>query len=102
MKLRRGWGPAHQLNRKAEVKLVVLIIDFDGFKKVQKLWSRIPRHPFAGFRDQIAFQGGYWNAEDCRPAEAIYEIRKIFPNFFVAFPPEIDEVHLINRDDEMA
>src|SRR5437870_3510207 len=102
MKLRRGWWPAHQLNRKAEVQLVVLIIDFDGFKKLQKPWPRIPRHPLAGFGDQIPFQGGYWNAEDCRSAEAVYEVRKVFPNFLVALPPEIDEVHFINCDDEMA
>ena len=102
MEVGRGWRAAHQLNRKAEVQLVLLIVDFDGFKKFEKPRSRIPRHPRAGFGDVITFQGGYWNAINCRSAEAIYEIRKILPNFLVAFPAVIHQVHLVDCDNEMA
>jgi len=34
--------------------------------------------------------------------QPIDETRKFFADFLVALPPEIDEVHFIDRDNEMA
>ena|ERR1041385_6728458 len=102
MKLRRGWRPAHQLNGKAEVELVLLVVHLDGFEKLEKFRTLVPRHPFARFGNEITFECGYWDAENGRSTEAIYEIRKILANFFVALAAEIDKIHLIDSHNEMA
>src|SRR5947209_2088411 len=102
MELRGRWRPAHQLNRKAEMELMQLIVHLDIFQKLQKLWSRIPRHPLAGSGHEITFQRRYRDAKHGRSTKSIDETGEVFSDFLVAFPTVFDEVHLIDSDDEMA
>ena len=94
--------PDHVLHRKAEVLHVAVRADVHGLEEPHQGLALVPGHRRRAVDDVVALERGERDEVEVGDVEAGREVAVVLDDLLVAGLVEVDQVHLVDRDDDVA
>ena len=94
-------GSVDELHRHAKVLQVAIAADVNRFQEVHQRAAVVPRHGFAAFDDVVSVERADRIEVQVRQIQPRRKSTVVIADGFVLFLIKVDEVHLVDRDDDV-